>query len=54
MENKTNNSEQKYVEPPELREAGVPPLRRQISWITIAVSIIIVIVAGFAIYFIRH
>ncbi|MEO6949941.1 MAG: hypothetical protein ABI123_09960 [Ginsengibacter sp.] len=54
MKNKTSISEQKFVEPPELREAGVPPLRKQISYITIAVAIIVLVVLVFAIYFIMQ
>ena len=54
MNNTTSNPGQKFVEPPELREAGVPPLRKQLNWITIAVAIIVLIVVAFAIYFIEH
>lgn len=54
MKNSNSNSDQEYVEPPELRAAGVPPLRKQINYVVIAVAIIIVIVAAFAIYFMRH
>ena len=54
MNTQHTTSDEKYVEPPELREAGVPPLRKQINWITIAVGIIVLIVAAFAIYFVMH
>ena len=32
--NNKNEEDDEYVEPPELREAGVPPLRKQINWFT--------------------
>lgn len=54
MKNSNSNSDGEYVEPPELRAAGVPPLRKQLNYIMITVAIIMVIVAAFAIYFIRH
>lgn len=54
MKNRTTISEEKFVEPPELREAGVPPLRKQINYITVAVAVIILIVLIFAIYFIMQ
>lgn len=40
-----------YAEPPELKKSGVPPLRKQISWFTIGVAILLVIVLALAIYF---
>ncbi|MEO6818148.1 MAG: FeoB-associated Cys-rich membrane protein [Ginsengibacter sp.] len=53
MKNKISGPEQKYVEPPEMREAGIPPLRKQLNYILITVAIIVFIVAAFAIYYIR-
>ena len=41
----------KYVEPPELRKAGVPPLRRLINWFAIGLAVALVIVLAFSIYF---
>lgn len=41
----------KYVEPPELREAGVPPLRKTLNWVTIGIAIALLIVLAFSIYF---
>ena len=52
MKNSITDPDEKYVEPPELRAAGVPPLRKQLRWDMIAISIIILIVVAFAIYFI--
>ncbi|HEV2832900.1 MAG TPA: hypothetical protein VGW31_13040 [Hanamia sp.] len=49
--NNKNEEDDEYVEPPELREAGVPPLRKQINWFTIGVAVILVIVLIFAVYF---
>jgi uncharacterized integral membrane protein len=46
-----NEDDYKYVEPPELREAGVPPLRKQLNWFVIGVAVILVIVLIFAVYF---
>jgi hypothetical protein len=46
-----NEEDDEYVEPPELREAGVPPLRKQLNWFTIGVAVILVIVLIFAVYF---
>ena len=40
-----------YVEPPELREAGVPPLRKMINWFAIGIGIALIIALAFAIYF---
>lgn len=39
------------VEPPELKAAGVPPLKKQISWFAIGIGIALVIVIAFSIYF---
>ncbi len=39
------------VEPPELKRAGVPPLKKQISWLSIGIAVALVIVMAFAIYF---
>jgi uncharacterized membrane protein YukC len=41
----------KYVEPPELRAAGFPPLRKQINWFFIGIAIALIIALSFAIYF---
>ena len=41
----------RYVEPPELRAAGVPPLRKQIGWFAIGIAIALIIALSFAIYF---
>ena len=41
----------KYVEPPELRKAGVPPLRKLINFFAIGIAVALVIVLSFAIYF---
>jgi hypothetical protein len=50
--NKLKDVDEKYVEPPELRKAGIPPLRKQINWVTIGVAIIFVVVLLFSLYFI--
>ena len=44
-------NEEDYAEPPELKKAGVPPLRKQISWVTIGIAVLLVIVLIFAVYF---
>lgn len=41
----------KYVEPPELREAGIPPLRKQINWFAIGIAVALFIAMAFALYF---
>jgi hypothetical protein len=46
-----NEDDYKYVGPPELRKAGMPPLRKQLNWFTIGVAVILVIVLIFAVYF---
>jgi cell division protein FtsL len=38
-------------EPPELRQQGVPPLKRIVKYIFIAIAIAVVIVLAFSIYF---
>ena len=45
------NTDYQYVEPPELREAGVPPLRKQIKWFATGIAVAIVIVLSFALFF---
>lgn len=50
--NKLKDVDEKYVEPPELRKAGLPPLRKQLNWLTIGVGVIIIVVLLFALYFI--
>ena len=41
----------KYEEPPELRKAGVPPLRKIINWFAIGIAVALVIVLAFSIYY---
>ncbi len=38
-------------EPPELRQQGIPPLKRIIRYVFIAIAIALVIVLAFSIYF---
>lgn len=45
------NTDYEYVEPPELRKAGVPPLRKQINWFAIGIAVALVIALGFALFF---
>ena len=45
------NTDYEYVEPPELRAAGVPPLRKQINWFASGIAVAIIIVLSFALYF---
>lgn len=45
-------TDHKYIEPPELRKAGIPPLRRQLNWFTVGMGVIFVVVLIFALYFI--
>lgn len=51
-DHKLKDVDEKYVEPPELRKAGLPPLRKQLNWLTIGVGVIIIVVLLFALYFI--
>ena len=51
LSNDHANTDYKYVEPPELREAGVPPLRKQINWFALGIAVAVVIVLGFALFF---
>ena len=44
-------AEYEGVEPPELEEAGVPPLKKQISWFAIGVGVALIIVLAFSVYF---
>ena len=50
-EKNKSNDEYKYVEPPEFREAGVPPLLKQLKWLVLGITVILVIVLAIAIYF---
>lgn len=34
-----NEDDYEYAEPPELHEAGVPPLRKQLIWFTMGVAV---------------
>jgi hypothetical protein len=51
MKDDTDIKNQEYAEPPELRAAGVPPLRKMLNWVTITVAILLLIVLAFAVYF---
>lgn len=51
MKDDTDIKNQEYAEPPELRAAGVPPLRKMLNWVTITVAILLLIVLGLAMYF---
>jgi hypothetical protein len=48
MMNKDDNLD---PEPPELRQQGIPPLKRIIRYVFIAIAIALVIVLAFSIYF---
>lgn len=39
------------VEPPELKAAGVPPLKKTISWFAIGIAVALIIVLAFSVYF---
>lgn len=39
------------VEPPELRAAGVPPLKKTMSWFAIGIGVALIIVLAFSVYF---
>jgi hypothetical protein len=45
------NDEEKYPEPPELKEQHIPPLKKVIRYIVIAIAVAFVIVLIFAIIF---
>ena len=42
----------KYVEPPELRKAGFPPLRKLINWFAIGIGVELLIVITISVFFI--
>lgn len=46
-----NKNENMDPEPPELRQQGIPPLKRIVRYIFIAIAIALVIVLAFSIYF---
>ena len=46
-----NEDDYQYAEPPELRKAGMPPLRKELKGFIIGVAVILVIVLIFAVYF---
>ena len=46
-----NKNENLDPEPPELVQQGVPPLKRIVKYIFIAIAIALVIVLAFSIYF---
>lgn len=46
-----NKDENIDPEPPELRQQGIPPLKRVIKYVFIAIAIALVIVLAFSIYF---
>lgn len=43
-----DKKKEKYPEPPELRDAHVPPLRKVFGWYTIGVAVVILLVLLFA------
>ena len=46
-----NTNDNVDPEPPELRQQGIPPLKRIIRYVFIAIAIALVIVLAFSIYF---
>jgi Tfp pilus assembly protein PilO len=46
-----NKDENMDPEPPELRQQGIPPLKRIVKYIFIAIAVALVIVLAFSIYF---
>lgn len=48
------SDEEKYPEPPELRKQGMPPLKKQIKWVTIAIAVAFIIILIFSIAFWLH
>jgi hypothetical protein len=53
-ESHMESNEEKYPEPPELRKQGMPPLKKQMKFVTIAVAVAFVIILIFAIAFWLH
>ena len=50
-ENKMKYENDDSAQPQEFKKSGVPPLRKQISWFTIGVAVLFVLVMIFALYF---
>ncbi|MEO5908260.1 MAG: hypothetical protein ABIR50_03640 [Ginsengibacter sp.] len=48
------SNEEEYPEPPELRKKGMPPLKKQIKFVTIAIAVAFIIVMIFALAFWLH
>jgi hypothetical protein len=48
------SNEDKYPEPPELRKKGMPPLKKEMKFVTIAIAVAFIIVLIFAIAFWLH
>lgn len=46
--------EQKFPEPPELKKQGIPPLKKQIKFVYVAIAVAFIIVLIFAIAFWLH
>lgn len=46
--------DEKYPEPPELKKAGVPPLKKELKFVIIGITVAFVIVLIFALIFKLH
>ena len=51
MKHTTIDYDERYPEPPEFREAGIPPLMQYLHYILYAVAFIAFIVFAFSLYF---
>ena len=48
------SNEEEYPEPPELREKGMPPLKKEMKFVTSAIAVAFIIILIFAIAFWLH
>jgi len=46
--------EEKFPEPPELKKQGIPPLKKQMKFVYVAIAVAFIIVLIFAIAFYFH